>query len=211
MCAFAYYWTDSLQNCLRHSLGHINLHGIIDFYVRACVCTLCATHMVRSHIFGRIRSKIGEIIPLHVLHDIYVRTCVCTLCAHYARACTARMCALTHFRTDSLQTWCNILRVTESCIGYLILRARLRVHAMRMRAHTCAHVFVRSFLDVFVLNWWKHSFDIVYITCTCPLACAHYTRTMHALCACVYCTHVRVHTCLGGFFPKFEQRVAWTI
>jgi hypothetical protein len=68
----------------------------------ACVCT----HMracVRSHNFGGIRSTFCENITLHVLHAFYVHTCVCTLCPHYARACTARMCALTHYWTDSLQ------------------------------------------------------------------------------------------------------------
>jgi hypothetical protein len=33
---------DGFSKKMRHSLGHRNLHGIIDFYVRNCVCTLCA-------------------------------------------------------------------------------------------------------------------------------------------------------------------------
>jgi hypothetical protein len=86
MCTLTYFRTDSLQNLWRHSLGHRNVHGIIDFtrelafarYARVC------THIhscVRSHIFGRNRSNICENIPLHVLYAFYVRTCVCTLCA----------------------------------------------------------------------------------------------------------------------------------
>jgi hypothetical protein len=92
---------------------------------------------VRSHIFGSIRSKSGG--NMHVLHAFYVRACMCTLCAHYARGYTEHMHALTHFWTDSLQTWWNILRVTESYMGYLILHARLHVHT-----HAWAHASFRN-------------------------------------------------------------------
>jgi hypothetical protein len=70
---------------------------------------------VRSNIFGGIRSQICENITLHVLHAFYVRTCVCTLCTHYARACTARMCALTHFWTILSKIDGDIPWITETC------------------------------------------------------------------------------------------------
>jgi hypothetical protein len=97
-------------------LGHRNVHGIIYFYVRACVCTLGT--WVRAHVC--VRTFLDVLAPKLVKTSLsvgYMRTCVCILCAHNARVCTARICALTHFRTDYLHTWCNILRVTEGYIG----------------------------------------------------------------------------------------------
>jgi hypothetical protein len=198
---------------------NIPLHVLHTFYVSTCMCTLvCAryargcTHMracVRSHIFERISSKIGENIPLRGLHAFNVRTCVCTcvctLCAHYARACTARICALTHFRTDPLQTWCNILRVTESCMGYFIFTCAL---ACARYAHACTHMSacVRSHIFGCIRSKFGgdiplHGLHDLYMrTCVCTL-CAHYARTisMHVL----YCMHVRVHT----FLDRFSQNL----
>jgi hypothetical protein len=44
----------------------------------------------------------------------------------------------------------------------------------------------------------------------CALACAHYARTMHALWACVYCTHVRVHAFLNWFSPNLVDYLICT-
>jgi hypothetical protein len=128
-----------------------------------------------------------------------------------------------------------MLRVTESCMGYLILRARLRVHALRMHAHTCVHVCVRTFLDVFVPNLVETFLCMGYMICTCALACAHYARTMSmrvlhacarshifgriisklsgifygsqrvAMTTCVNCTHERVCTLLDVFAPNLVE------
>jgi hypothetical protein len=97
---------------LRARLRHRNVHGIIYFYVCACVCMLCAW----MHAHARIRTL------FEVFAHKFVKTslCMCYIlftcalaCAQYARtmrvralhACarTARMCALTHYWTDSLQ------------------------------------------------------------------------------------------------------------
>jgi hypothetical protein len=173
---------------------------------------LACTHMracVRLLIFGRIRSKFSGNIPLHGLHDLYMRTCVCTLCAHYARACTARICALTHFKTDPLQTWCNILRVTEHCMGYLIFTCAL---AWARYAHAWTHMraCVRSYIfgcirSIFGGDIPLHGLHELYMrTCVCTL-CAHYARTMlvRALHACA-----RSHI-IGRILSKIDGDKPW--
>jgi hypothetical protein len=122
--AFPHRCMDSLETMWESSTVDRELHGLIYFYV--CALAPC----VRSTILGIINSKSGENIPLYVLHAFLA--CVRTLCM-----CVH--CTLTHFRTDSLQIWCNILRVTESCMGYLIFTCALAY------AHVCTHAHcVRS-------------------------------------------------------------------
>jgi hypothetical protein len=90
-------------------------------------CTLC-TPMCAFALFGRIHSKIGGNISLQMLHAF----CVCTL--HNARACTACMCTIALYWTDSLQN------LVEHSTGHrelhgllLVLRVHLRAHTMHVR------------------------------------------------------------------------------
>jgi hypothetical protein len=211
MCALTHYWTDSLQNWWRHTLGHRNVH-------LCCMCALaCArsargcTHMrafVRSHIFGRISSNIGENIPLRGLYAFYMRTCVCTLYTHYARACTARIIYI-YARSHILeQTLSKLLRVTESCMGYLIFTCAL---ACARFAHACIHM--RACVHSHIFRCYMETFLCIgYMICTWALAFAHYARTisMTVLHACA-----RSHIC-GRIFSKLSgtfygsQRYAWT-
>jgi hypothetical protein len=190
------------QKRARHNLclcAHLRVHAM---RVRACV---------RSHIFGRISSKIGENIPLRGLHAFYVRTCVCTICAHYAhyaRACTAciiyiYICALTHFRTKLALS--KLLRVTESCMGYLIFTCAL---ACARYAHACTHMRACVHLHIFGCILSKFGGDIplhglhAFYTCVCAL-CTHYARTisMPVLHACAR-SHIygRIFSKLSGTF-----------
>jgi hypothetical protein len=126
---------------------------------------------------------------------------MCTLCTHYARACTARMCALTHYWTGFSPKLMETYLGSQKRVRHnLFLRACLRVHAMRVDAHarmcTFAH-FWRYSLN----NLWKH-----HSACaTCFLRAHLRVHTMHALCACVHCTYVRAHTLLDGFSPKLME------
>jgi hypothetical protein len=150
---------------------------------------------VRSHIFGHISSKIGEDISLRGLHAFYVCTCVCTLCA--CVQCTHNIDINIYARSHILgQTLSKLLRVTESCMGYLIFTC----------AFACAryaHVCIRTFFYVFVPNLVETFLCMGYMLFT--LAFAHYARTMYALLGCLYCMHVRVHTFLDGFFPNLVE------
>jgi hypothetical protein len=87
----------------------------------------------------------------------------------------------------------------------LCVRARLHVHAMRVGARTCAHVCVRTFLDVFAPKFVKTSPSVSYMLFSCALACAHYARTMHvrALHACAH-SHV-----IGRILSKFDEDIHW--
>jgi hypothetical protein len=161
MCALTHYWTDSLQNWWRHTWGHRNVHGIIDFYVRACVCTHIHA-CVRSHIFGRIRSI------------MYVRTCVCTLCACVHCTHVRAHTLLDGFSPKLMETY---LGSQKRARHNWFVCARLSVHAMRVGARTCAHVCVRTFVDVLAPKLVKTSLSVGYMHFMCALACAHYART----------------------------------
>jgi hypothetical protein len=193
-------------------LGHRNVHSIIDCYVRACVCMLC------MWAFAPFFYVLAPKFPLRGLHAFYVRTCVCTphLCVHTA-LCTCVHCMhmqYTNFRTDPLQTWCNILRVTESCISYLIFTCALAcaryTHACtHMRACVRSHIFgcIRSKFGGDIPLHELH--DFYMRTCVCTL-CVHYARaiSMPVLHACA-----RSHI-FGRFLSKLSgtfygaQRVA---
>jgi hypothetical protein len=164
-------------------------------YARGC------THMhafVRSHIFGRNSSKIGENIPLRGLHAFYVRTCVCTLCAHYARACTHTIyiyiyiyiCALTHFGTNSLQTFTGDRKLH----GLLDLYVRACVRALGACVHF-THARICTLLNIFSPT---HSLghrkvhDIIYF----------YVRA----CVCTLCAwmHARARMCAFAHFWRYS-------
>jgi hypothetical protein len=108
----------------------------------------------------------------------------------------------------------NSLRVTESCMGYFILSARLRACARRVRAHhACARMHIiehiRSKVGGDIPLHGLH--DFYMRTCVCTL-CVHYARTisMPVLHACA-----RSHI-FGRILSKFSatfyvsQRDAWT-
>jgi hypothetical protein len=73
------------------------------------------------------------------------------------------------------------------------------VHAMLMRARTCAHVCIRTFLDVFVPNLVETFLCMCYMIVT--LAFAHYASniSMPVLHACA-----RSHI-FDGFFPNLVE------
>jgi hypothetical protein len=122
------------------------------------------------------------------------------------------MCALgtgVHFTHACICTLLNIYspKLVETFLGSqkrarhnLFLSARLREHTMRVDARTCAHVCVRTFLDVFAKKIVT-SLSVGYLLFMCALACALH-RT---ICACVHCMHVRAHTLLDGFSPKLME------
>jgi hypothetical protein len=73
-----------------------------DFYVRACVRTLLEGFSPFAHFLT------------YSLQNVWIHPSACA---------TLHACARSHiFWTDSLQTWWNILPVTDSCMDYLILR-----------------------------------------------------------------------------------------
>jgi hypothetical protein len=162
------------------------------------------------------------------------------------------MCPAMRFHTVArirLKLCGNSLRVTESCMGYLILRAglhacarrvhalhacthmhifspklvetflgsqkrarhnlfvcaRLRVHAMRVGARTCAHVCVSTFLDVFAPKCLKTSLCMCYMLFTCARECAHNARIMRvrALHACA-----RSHI-IGRILSQIDGDIPW--
>jgi hypothetical protein len=104
-----------------------------------CACVRSRNRRVRKlhacarlHIIVRIRSKHGGNIIWVTESCMGYLISTCTLaCAHYEH-----MCAV-HFRTNFLQTWCNILRGTDSCMGYLIYMCAL---ACARYAHACTHM-----------------------------------------------------------------------
>jgi hypothetical protein len=144
-------------------------------------CTLaCACACVRLNFFGRISSKIGENIPLRGLHALYVHTiralCKCVHCTHniyiYARS---------HILEQILS---KLLRVTESCMGYLICTCAL---ACVRYAHACTHM--RACVHSHILLCIRSKFggdiplhglhDFYMRTCVCTLF-GHYACTCTA-------------------------------
>jgi hypothetical protein len=159
-------------------------------YARGCT-HMCAC--VRSHILGRIRSKICD-ITLRGLHAFYV----CTLCA-----CVHCMHVRTHTLLDGFSP-----KLMEIYLGSqkrarhdCFLCARLRVHALRVGARTCAHVCVRTFLNVLAPTLVKTCLSVGYM----HFVCAHYARTMRvrALHACA-----RSHI-FGRILSKIDGDIPW--
>jgi hypothetical protein len=149
--------------------------------------------------------------------------CVCVCVCHVLRCHTvARI---------RLKLCGNNLRVTESCMGYLVFMCALpcayywtdslqnwwRHYLGHRNVHgiidfTCtlacasyAHVCVRTFLDVFAQKFVKTSLCMCYILLTCALACVHYARTMHvrALHACA-----RSHI-IGRILSTIDGNIPW--
>jgi hypothetical protein len=153
------------------------------------------------------------------------------------------VCPVMRFHTVARIRWklCgNLLRVTESCMGYLIFYVRAcaynwtdswrhaldhrNLHGMldfNVRACVCtlcAYMHARARMRAFahcwtytLQNWWKHS----SIWATCFLHARLHVHTMHAPCACVQCTPLRVRIFLDRFSSKLvetflgAQKLAW--
>jgi hypothetical protein len=181
-CAYAHYWTDSLQYWWRHSLGHINVHGKIDVYVCACVCTLCAWVHAHArmcafaHFWTYSLNKWWKHPSACATYAFYVCTCVCTLCARVYCTHVRAHTLLDGFSPKLMETFLGSQKLARHT---WCLRARLRVYTMRVGA--------RTFLNVLAPQLMKTSLSVGYMLfLRAPL-------------------HVYTHTFLDGFSPNFMQ------
>jgi hypothetical protein len=155
-------------------------------------------------------------------------------CARYACGCThMRACVCSHIfgrissnigeniyaRSHILgQTLSKLLRVTESCMGYLIFTcalacARYACGCTHMRACVCSHIFGRISSNIGE-NIYARSHilgqtlsKLLRVTESCMGLLGFYVRAcVYTLCACVH-THARM--CAFAHFWVYSFQIWW--
>jgi hypothetical protein len=146
---------------------------------------VCMRSCVRSQICVRIRSKIGEHIPLYWLYAFYMRVDVHIIDVRAqhacARACTARMCAFAHMLDQFTPN------LVEDSMGHGRLRGLLDVclHAFVCARCVCVHAHARMRAFSHVVTDSLHTV-VDTLICICALACAHNAHMCAVRHACVH-------------------------